>query len=86
MKVRELVEELKKVPEEYLNRTVMASIDVIEEDGRITKLINTGIKCVNVADEYQEDEPEEQEDEPEKPPKYFNDADVFFDRFLRQVG
>jgi len=21
--------------------------------------------------------------EPEKPPKYFNDADVFFDRFLR---
>ena len=82
MKVKELIEELKKLPEECLERGAMVSIDVIEEDGHITQLINTSIKCVDGNDECPEDEPTP---EPEKPPKYYNDGTMFFDRFLRGV-
>jgi hypothetical protein len=82
MKVKELIEELKKLPEEYLERNAMVDIVVIEEDGRIAQLINTSIKCVDGNDEYPEDNPEAA---PEKPPKYYNDGTMFFDRFLRGV-
>jgi phenolic acid decarboxylase len=87
MKVRELIKELKKVPEEYLDYQIssLGDVTIINDEGKTVHRILTSAGYHDV-DEFYQDAPEDQQTAPEKPPKYFNDADVFFDKFLRRVG
>jgi hypothetical protein len=78
VKVKELIEELKKVPEEYLDYTLgVLDLNVFDSEGKVVYTFKTGIESVEL-----EDEPAPK---PEQPPKYYNDGTMFFDRFLRGV-